>query len=524
MPISAKDSLSGAIDTAATAKAEGQPPQSSAAGAEVPVTVHASRYSSASKSTGKLPPVHEETSTVIIFPQGAVVRLSATVTSGELVVLTNKRTGEDVICRVTSIKTQPGIQNYVHLEFTQRALDFWQESSAAPHTELPKKPSPSTAAALPPPKPSISGPGTVQSSWQESDPVQKTQAPAIEIKSVFSSPKITSLADGPSGHADEVPKSSAPKPRVSESSATTAAVHRPATAPPFRTPQLQPFGTSIPQKSSSKTVVLFAIAAVVLLTICGVAATVLLRQDRSEILKLPNQRAAEAAESAPGPAEPASPIFKSSPATAFEPAATMPSRNSPAEIPAPQPAALRAEREGSTSAEPAKTAELSRPEVQPQPVTRSVLNLGKITAPRIKTAAQMASPEPPPALPADSNTAPSAAGENLNAAARFNPLPAPAPAEPAPIRGGQLRQPTLLASSAPVYPALARSQRVQGDVTIDALIDATGKVSDMKIVTGNALLQNAATEALRHWKYQPALLDGEPIPIHINVTITFHLK
>jgi hypothetical protein len=95
------------------------------------VTIHASRYSAASKGAGKLPPVHEETRTVIIFPQGAVVRLSAMVTPGELVVVTNNRTGADVICRVTSVKTQPGIQNYVNLEFTQRALGFWEEPRQA---------------------------------------------------------------------------------------------------------------------------------------------------------------------------------------------------------------------------------------------------------------------------------------------------------------------------------------------------------------------------------------------------------
>src|SRR5690242_2618612 len=113
----------------ALADHDAQSPASSAAGAEIPVTIHASRYSAASKAAGKLPPVHEETRTVIILPQGAVVRLSAMVSPGELVVLTNKRTGADVICRVTSVKTQPGIQNYVHLEFTQRAPDFWEDDS-----------------------------------------------------------------------------------------------------------------------------------------------------------------------------------------------------------------------------------------------------------------------------------------------------------------------------------------------------------------------------------------------------------
>ena len=129
MPSTAKDSIPETVATAVVDKNDAQPSQPNGAlGAEIPVTIHASRYSGASKSAGKLPPVHEETRTVIIFPQGAVVRLSATVTPGELVVLTNKRSGADVVCRVTSIKTQPGIQNYVNLEFAQRAVGFWEES------------------------------------------------------------------------------------------------------------------------------------------------------------------------------------------------------------------------------------------------------------------------------------------------------------------------------------------------------------------------------------------------------------
>ena len=132
MPSTAKDSLFEATTAEGLAKSEIQGSQpSDAIGAEVPVTIHASRYSAASKGAGKLPPVHEETRTVIIFPQGAVVRLSAMVTPGELVVVTNNRTGADVICRVTSVKTQPGIQNYVNLEFTQRALGFWEEPRQA---------------------------------------------------------------------------------------------------------------------------------------------------------------------------------------------------------------------------------------------------------------------------------------------------------------------------------------------------------------------------------------------------------
>src|SRR3984893_19452996 len=157
MPSTAKDALSDATATPGVAKDGAQASQdTNAAGPEIPVTLHASRYSAASKGAGKLPPVHEDTRTVIIFPQGAVVRLSATVTLGELVVLTNSRTGADVICRVTSVKTQPGIQNYVHLEFTQRAVDFWEETSSAGSGASIRKPATvTTPPAAPPDRESV---------------------------------------------------------------------------------------------------------------------------------------------------------------------------------------------------------------------------------------------------------------------------------------------------------------------------------------------------------------------------------
>lgn len=98
-----------------------------AVGAEIPVTVHASR---SAQGLGKnLPPVHEETRTVVVLPQGAVVRLTATLTPGETVVLTNRVTGADVLCRVGNVKSQPGIQHYVDLEFIKCAPGFWGQST-----------------------------------------------------------------------------------------------------------------------------------------------------------------------------------------------------------------------------------------------------------------------------------------------------------------------------------------------------------------------------------------------------------
>jgi len=90
--------------------------------------------------------------------------------------------------------------------------------------------------------------------------------------------------------------------------------------------------------------------------------------------------------------------------------------------------------------------------------------------------------------------------------------------------GGQVVRPRLTSSVKPDYPPLARLQRVEGDVVIQAEISATGSVGLLKVVSGPALLQQAAMEALRKWKYEPARLNDQPIALQVLVTIRFRIK
>jgi len=96
------------------------------------------------------------------------------------------------------------------------------------------------------------------------------------------------------------------------------------------------------------------------------------------------------------------------------------------------------------------------------------------------------------------------------------------PAQPPPL-GGDVRPPKLIKSSTPAYPALARTQRVSGDVQVDALVDKTGNVEAVKVLSGPLLLQRAAAEAIREWKYTPGVLDGAPTPMHVTVVLKFRI-
>ena len=110
----------------------------------------------------------------------------------------------------------------------------------------------------------------------------------------------------------------------------------------------------------------------------------------------------------------------------------------------------------------------------------------------------------------------------LGAELASNKQPA-APAAPVAV-GGQVRQARLVSTVPPEYPSLARAQHVSGGVTIDALIDANGRVTKMKVLSGPTLLEQAAMDALRQWKYEPAMLDGKAVPMHLTVTIQFRLQ
>lgn len=72
----------------------------------------------------------------------------------------------------------------------------------------------------------------------------------------------------------------------------------------------------------------------------------------------------------------------------------------------------------------------------------------------------------------------------------------------------------------PEYPKLAAS-RVAGDVVVELLIDEKGNVESVRVVSGHALLQQAAIEAARQWKFKPTLLNKVPVKVTGILTFRF---
>lgn len=92
--------------------------------------------------------------------------------------------------------------------------------------------------------------------------------------------------------------------------------------------------------------------------------------------------------------------------------------------------------------------------------------------------------------------------------------------------GGNIQPATLIHRVNPTYPAELQSQGIQGDVELDAVISKEGNVLNPVSRTPglHAGLVQAATDAVRQWKYKPTLLNGEPVEVLTTVTVRFLLN
>ncbi len=75
----------------------------------------------------------------------------------------------------------------------------------------------------------------------------------------------------------------------------------------------------------------------------------------------------------------------------------------------------------------------------------------------------------------------------------------------------------------PVYPPEARSERISGKVVLQVLINPTGDVVNVELVSGHPLLAPAAIDAVKRWKYRPYLLNGKPVSVDTQVQVNFTL-
>jgi len=105
----------------------------------------------------------------------------------------------------------------------------------------------------------------------------------------------------------------------------------------------------------------------------------------------------------------------------------------------------------------------------------------------------------------------------------MTPPPPPKPAGP--IRVSELLQPPRkVVDVRPTYPVIARDAHIEGVVVLEAVLDRTGRVDQLRVVKSVPLLDRAALDAVRQWRYTPSVLNGQPVAVLMTVTIRFTLQ
>jgi len=97
-----------------------------------------------------------------------------------------------------------------------------------------------------------------------------------------------------------------------------------------------------------------------------------------------------------------------------------------------------------------------------------------------------------------------------------------APKGPALVSSGVMAG-QLIYKVTPVYPAIGRAVRVEGTVVLEAMISKTGTIENLRVASGPPMLQQAAIDAVKQWRYRPYLLDGQVVEVETTVNVVFKL-
>jgi protein TonB len=171
-------------------------------------------------------------------------------------------------------------------------------------------------------------------------------------------------------------------------------------------------------------------------------------------------------------------------------------------------------------------------------IQTDVLNTGQLRTPtKIPQKVQMIKEEEaPPPMPATGGVVGGVPGGipggqmggvigSVISSANAVAIPKFAPVTPQRVRISQgVTRGLLVHKEEPVYPTLARSARVQGDVVLSAVIDTNGNIQNLQLVSGHPMLVPAAIAAVKQWRYKPYLLNGQPVEVETTITVIFTLS
>ncbi|MGC2329898.1 MAG: hypothetical protein WA581_00455, partial [Candidatus Acidiferrales bacterium] len=191
--------------------------RSDAVSLDVPVKVHGSRVVEVIRgTTSHTEPFEEQTSTMIVFPLGGVLKMATQVNVGQAIVLTNLKTRQDAICRVVKTRTNPNLHSYVEIEFSHPQPGYWGVRFPSDGPEPAKKAaSPAAGAPTAPVHPALSTPAAISTAVPKVG-APKAEIPQIEIKVQKAAPPV------PAAPAVAPPSSPALEASASASAADSA--------------------------------------------------------------------------------------------------------------------------------------------------------------------------------------------------------------------------------------------------------------------------------------------------------------
>lgn len=532
---------------------------SDAVSLEVPLKVHGSKVTEAVRGVPPRPePFEEQSSSMIVFPHGGVLRMATQVNVGQMLVLTNLKTRQDAICRVVKVRTYSSSSSYVEVEFTHKQPGYWGVyfESETPQPAPAASPSAPTAnAGVGDAKLSALGTSGITSSRAASDDstfihfgsqedVQlaatsmsssSSSAASLAGKGSLSSAGLASskkLADANAeGSKSETSSAAA---RMGDAAQEDSSESRSARAGEAFGSRLGSAASSKEQaESGKKWIAIGAGGAVLLVAIIG--ATVFLGHKPAGSPASPRPSVAQQTGAPQQDVTPPAPVTVTPASSAARPNVTPTATSQPASAPVVKPA-----RETATVRESAAVREspvVRESPSEPAPVAEAAPAAAAAVTPKNSMPSVFGTLNAHPvarsrnvaaAAPNVDAGPTSAAPENallgITSPANGSALPAPAFNPNIPVAvGGRVKQPVLIKNVVPQYPPVAREAHTQGDVTVQIVVDRAGNVSDAKAISGPTVLRPAAVEAVRGWKYQPTMLDGQSISVQMLVTLRFEL-
>lgn len=93
----------------------------------------------------------------------------------------------------------------------------------------------------------------------------------------------------------------------------------------------------------------------------------------------------------------------------------------------------------------------------------------------------------------------------------------------APLRFSHLDEGRIIRRVQPAYPAIAKAARVEGAVLLEAVISRSGRIENLRVISGHPMLIMAAKEAVAQWEFRPYILNGNPVEVLTQITVNFKL-